>query len=171
MSYTQRLNNRPLIYSSPVARIPGTPISLRVKRHSPLYPNRRPIFPKSPIVHSPLISSAEMNRLYQQKVNEEAHQLKRKKRDEIMKSINQNRMHQLYSTPEHPDYHDTEVNYRDAISIQKMQQNFEDKMDEAENSYNAGIWFGGRKKRTQKRKPRKTKKKKQNKRKSRKSRK
>ena len=88
-----------------------------------------------------------------------------------MKSINQNRMHQLYSTPEHPDYHDTEVDYRDAISIQKMQQKFEDKMDEAENSYNAGIWFGGRKKRTQKRKPRKTKKKKQNKRKSRKSRK
>ena len=80
MSYTQRLNNRPLIYSSPVVKLPGTPRSLRMKRQSPLYPNRPPIFPKSPIVHSPLISSAEMNRLYQQKVNEEAHKLKLEKK-------------------------------------------------------------------------------------------
>ena len=68
MSYTRRLNNRPLIYSSPVAKIPGTPSNLRVKRYSPLYANRRPIFPKSPIVRSPLITSAEMNRLYQKKL-------------------------------------------------------------------------------------------------------
>lgn len=171
MSYTGRLNNRPLIYSSPVAKIPGTPRSLRVKRYSPLYPNRPPIFPKSPIVHSPLISSAEMNRLYQKKVNDEARQLKWEKRNKILKSINQNRMHQLYSTPEHPDDHDTEVDYSDVISIQARQQKLQDQLDQAEKSLYGGIWFGGRKKRTQKRKLRKTKKKKQNKRKSRKSRK
>ena len=57
------------------------------------------------------------------------------------------------------------------IPIQAKQQKLQDDLDEAENSPNAGIWFGGRKKRTQKRKLRKTKKKKQNKRKSRKSRK
>ena len=169
MSYTRRLNNHPLIYSSPVAKIPGTPSSLRVKRYSPLYPNRPPIFPKSPIVHSPLISSVEMNRMYQQKVNEEARQLKLKKRDKIQELIDKNRMYQLYSTPQHTDEHDTEVDYGDVISIQKRQKKFEDEMDEA--SPNGPITFGGRKKRTQKRKPRKTKKKKQNKRKSRKSRK
>ena len=84
MSYTRRLNNHPLTYSSPIARIPGTPSSLRVKRVSPLYPNSPPIFIRSPIVHPPLISSAEMNRKYQQKVNEEARQLKWEKRNKIM---------------------------------------------------------------------------------------
>lgn len=169
MSYTRRLNNHRLIYSSPVAKIPGTPSSLRVKRSSPLYPNRRPIFTRSPTVHPPLISSAEMNRRHQLNVNKEARQLKREKRDKIEDAIYRNRMYNIYRTPEHPNYHDTEVDYRDVNSIQKRQQEFEDKMNEA--SLNGPIMFGGRKKRTQKRKLRKTKRKKQNKRKSRKSRK
>lgn len=174
MSYTRKLNNSRLTPSSPIVKIGPTPGSGSIlKRHSPLYQTRRPIFIRSPIVHPPLISSAEMNRRYQQKVKEEARQLKSEKRNKIMKSINQNRVSQLYLTPEHPNYHDTDVNYRDITAIQNRQQQFEDEMTAVEKSPFGGIWFGGRKKRTQKRKLRKTKRKrnKKNKRKSRKSRK
>ena len=77
----------------------------------------------------------------------------------------------MYLTPENPDYHDTEVDYSNVIAIKEIQQKLQDQLDQVEKSPYAAIWFGGRKKRTQKRKLRKTKKKKQNKRKSRKSRK
>ena len=112
-----------------------------------------------------------MNRLYQKKVNDEARQLEWKKRNKIKDAIHRNKEDNIYRTPEHPDYHDTEVDYRDQIPIKVRQEKFKDELDEAETSPYAGIWFGGRKKRTQKRKLRKTKRKRQNKRKSRKSRK
>ena len=58
MSYTRRSNSI-LIPSSPIVKIGRTPDNdLIIKRRSPLYPNRRPIFPNSPIVNSPSISSA-----------------------------------------------------------------------------------------------------------------
>lgn len=154
----------PLNSSSPIVKIRKSNNNSTLKRHSPLF--YRPNFKRSPVVRQPLISSAEMNRRYQLKVDEDAYQLRMKKRDEIMKSINQNRLNKLYNTPEHKDAHDMEVNYNDIIAFQNRQRLFNDQMDEAAPS-NGPIWFGGRKKR----KLRKTKKKKQSKRKSRKSRK
>ena len=174
MSYTRRSNSI-LIPSSPIVKIGRTPDnSLIIKRRSPLY-NLHPIFPNSPTVHPPLISSAEMNRKYQQKVEKEAHKLMNNKKNKIKDSIYRNRRYQLYLTPEHPYYHDVEVDYRDVIAFKERQEKFQDELNAVKKSPDDAIWYGGRKKRTQKRtqkrKLRKTKRKKQNKRKSRKSRK
>jgi hypothetical protein len=75
------------------------------------------------------ISSAEMNRRHQQKVKEEARELKQNKMDELGEIKGKLNLWQLRNSPELKLYHPYHVNQRNNIIVDALQEDYKTNMN------------------------------------------